>query len=45
MLAHAAVNHFAVARLKNMQWQFSAGEEYDVQGEKRNAIWPHKSHT
>src|SRR5215831_15115974 len=41
----AILDHLFVSRLKNMQGEGSAGEENDVQRKKRNALWPHDSHT
>jgi len=44
MFSQAFVDHGTVTRFEDMQPEFSAGLENDVQGEQRNAIWPHRSH-
>jgi hypothetical protein len=38
-----SLHHLPIARLENMQGEFRAGKEDDVQGKKRNAIRPHGS--
>ena len=43
-LGDTFANHFAIPGFEYVQRELSAGKENDVQGEKRNAIWPHKSH-